>query len=67
MVGLFFIAFGLLSVIFSRVFTRWAIVGNYKILGIRFSEKGYRPIFIIVGIIFTVIGILELLEIVKFK
>lgn len=65
--GFFFTLFGLLAIIFRSQMARSTVEWNYKVLGIRFSERGYEISALVGGIIFVIIGILTLFQVIKFR
>lgn len=65
--GIFFTILGLVMIIFRSRLAYWAVEENWKIFGVRFSKLGYKVSFFIGGVIFTLIGILTLFQIIRFK
>lgn len=65
--GTIFIGLGVAMIIFRKWAAHSAVEWNYKLLGIRFSEQGYKISFFIVGLIFAVLGLLVLFQIIRFK
>jgi len=61
------ISLGSIFLIFSKQIARKTSNFYYKLLRINFSEKGYQIVFLLVGIIFVIIGLLYILQIIKFK
>jgi len=61
------IVFGILTIVFYKIFAKRTSDFYYNLLHYRFSEKGYRIAFIIAGIGFVLLGILSLSGIVKYK
>ena len=64
--GLLSIAVGLLSIIFYKKLSIWAVKSQNATWGFHFGEKerkGFQITFFIVGIIFVVLGLLSLLGI----
>ncbi len=65
--GIFSTLLGLLMIIFRSQAARSAVEWNYKILGIRFSERGYKISALAGGISLIIMGILILFQVIKFK
>ncbi len=61
------ICFGLCFALFSKQLAYKTANTYYELLHIRFSEKGYRIAFLVVGIAFMIFGILAVLRIIRFK
>ena len=66
-VGISFVALGLFLCAFRSHLSRWAVEGNYKVFGIRFSSEIYRVSFLIAGLGFVVLGILATFQIIKWR
>jgi hypothetical protein len=65
--GLFFTILGLYLALFSKRISEQAVEWNYRILGKKFSEQGYRYSFVALGFFFAAIGLLALLHVIEFK
>lgn len=65
--GIFFICFGLWFAIFSKQLAYKTATIYFKLLHLRFSERGYRIAFLIAGIAFVIFGTLAVLRIIRFK
>jgi hypothetical protein len=63
--GVFFTLAGLLLVIFHSTISRLAVKWNYRMIGIRFNEQGYKIGSILVGLIFIISGLLTLFREIK--
>lgn len=65
MIGVIFsIIFGGCFIILSRVLAKVAIEQQYKIVHIRFNENHFRLFFLILGIVFIILGIMKLTKII---
>ena len=62
--AIFFIIFGLGFVIFHKIFGRWAAEFQYKFFHLRFNETIYQIGYLIVGIIFIILGVLTLFRVI---
>ena len=65
--GVIFLIMGMYSAIFYRKCAEDAFEFHNRLRLPHISEKGYRIGFLFVGVVFTVFGILALLQIIKFK
>jgi hypothetical protein len=66
-IGFFFICFGLWFSLFSKNLGHKTSNFYYRILHIRFSERGYKIAFLVSGIAFIIFGFLTVLRIISFK
>ena len=65
--GMFLTSFGILLIVFRSLISRLAVEWNYRLLGIRTGERGYRISFLCVGALFIAVGILTLLRWIEFR
>ena len=59
--------FGLVMVVFCKVFAKATSDFYYNLFHRRFSEKGYQIAFLIAGIAFIIFGFLSIFGIIKPK
>ena len=65
--ALIFIVFGVCLALFRAQISQTAVEWNYKLLGIRFNQAGYKIAFLSAGVFFTVVGVLTLLRVIQFR
>jgi hypothetical protein len=63
--NIFSITFGLCAIIFHRKIASMASEFQYKLLHIHFNEAGFRIGFLIVGVLFVIFGIFDILRFMK--
>lgn len=61
------IAAGFLFAFFHKSIGEKTADFQYRILRVRFSNKGYQVSFLIYGVIFIILGLLHLVGILRFK
>ncbi len=57
--------FGIVVIIFNKVFAKMTSDFYFNLFRHRFNEKGYQVAFIIAGVAFIVLGILSIMGIIK--
>ncbi|MFH1094321.1 MAG: hypothetical protein V1739_09270 [Candidatus Omnitrophota bacterium] len=64
--NIFLVILGFGAAIFHKYIAKITVEQHYKLLHIRFSEKGYEITFLLAGIMFITIGVLSIFGIIKF-
>lgn len=65
--GILFVILGLTFLIFYKRLAHGTAMFYYRLLQVKFSEKGYQIAFLLGGIGFLVFGLLSLFRLIKFK
>lgn len=66
--GIFPILLGFFCILSRSRAARSAVEWNYRILGVKFNEQGYKIFSVIAGSLLIIIGVLRLLlDVLRFK
>jgi len=65
--GIISVIIGLCFVAFYKQLGHKTAEFYYRLFHIQFSEKGYQIGFLVIGIIFGIIGLLSVLHIIRFR
>lgn len=65
--GTIFISLGCIFLILSKQIAHKTAGFYYNLLHVHFSEKKYQFVFLLVGMVFVIVGLLSVLRIIKFK
>lgn len=65
--GIIFLGGGLYFAIFHRKIASRTAEFYYKLLGVRFSEKGYQIGFLVAGVCSAIFGLLAVLKLIKIR
>jgi len=65
--GLIIIIMGSLFTIFHKQIAHRTMVFYYNLIHTKFSENGYQMIFLVIGLAFTILGLLSIFQIINFR
>ena len=65
--GVMFLIMGIIFGYFYKELGKKTSNFYFKVLKIRFSEKGYQFIFLMGGVIFFIVGLLTVFQLITFK